>query len=222
MSEGANLNQLPATIFTASASEFSYQSLLVSLRAELHAAVDEIVNRLADPVRANDTAASSECREGPQIRTGESFGSWTYRWPDGQEEEFSSGRLYSVELDSGSRQLRLAWTTRRAWGRERERAIVFLQVGGPASQTYYPLAEFVETDRSGDFASPVPDPSRPRALLSNQSVAPDRFRRAKLVRADEAFTTIEQGPSLRLIVGQDDEIEMVRHAIWVGTIRGRL
>jgi hypothetical protein len=191
------------------------------LRSELHVAVDEIVNRLAGRERSGE-APSTEYDEGPDIQPGDVFGAWTYRWPDGQEEEFSSGRWYGVRLASGLCQLRLAWTTRRAWGRDRERAIVFQQVGGSASQTYYPLAEFVETDHAGEFAGPVPDPARPRALLSRRSDAPDRFRGAKLVRADEAFRTIDKGPSLRLIVGQDDEIEMVRHAVWVGTIRGRL
>lgn len=212
---------MAASVSGSGASGFGDATLLDSLRSELHAAVDEIVNRLARGEQVHEGPAT-DYGEGPEIQLGDAFEAWTYRWPDGQEEEFSSGRWYRVRLGSGLCQLRLAWTTRKAWGRDRERAIVFQQVGGSASQTYYPLAEFVETDHAGEFAGPVPDPTRPRALLSRLSEVPDRFRGAKLLRADEAFRTIEKGPSLRLIVGQDDETAMVRHAVWVGTIRGRL
>lgn len=156
------------------------------------------------------------------IRAGEMFGPWRYRWPDGQEEEFSSGRWYEAHSESGPKCLRVAWTTRRAWGRDRERAIVFQQVGGPTSKTYYPLAEFVESDQPGRFASAIPDPDHPRALLAAKAQLPDRFRGANVLRADEVFTSIEKGPSLRLIVAQDDEIAMVRHGCWVGALRGRI
>jgi len=180
--------------------------------------VDEILDRFVGP----RGRAEQLDEDGPEIRPADMFGVWRYRWPDGQEEEFSSGRWYAVGAPPDRLRLRLAWTTRRAWGRDRERAIVFQQVGGPESLTYYPLVEFVESDRAGQFASPIPNPARPRALLSAGSEIPERFRGASVVRADEAFTSIERGPSLRLIVGQDDEIAMVRHACWVGSVRGRI
>jgi hypothetical protein len=218
MAARPDLEQLTVSGSTSAGSENGIDQLLDSLRCELHAAVDEILNRLVGP-RAT---AEQLDEDGPEIRPADIFGVWRYRWPDGQEEEFSSGRWFAVGAGPDPLRLRLAWTTRRAWGRDRERAIVFQQVGGTDSLTYYPLAEFVESDRAGQFASSIPNPARPRALLSAGSEIPERFRGASVVRADEAFTSIERGPSLRLIVSQDDEIAMVRHAFWVGSVRGRI
>lgn len=191
-----------------------------ALRGELHAAVDGIVNRLSGP--RPDHEEGPPGGDEPEIVAGDPFGLWTYRWPDKQEEEFAAGRWYSLRGLEGSISLRLAWTTRKAWGRDRGRAIVFQQVGGDGSDTYYPLVEFVETDDPGLFASPIPDPDRPRALLAEGMVLPPRFHNATVERADRVFRTIENGPSLRLIVQQDDEVEMIRHGYWVGRVRGRI
>ena len=193
---------------------------LEELRQELHTAVDAIVNRLSGS-RLDPTNAAGQ-RDEPEVVAGQSFGVWTYRWPDKQVEEFASGRWYELVTPEGTIRIRLAWTTRKAWGRDRGRAIVFQQVGRGDSPTYYPLVEFVETDDHGRFASPIPDPDRPRALLTEVGDLPTRFHGTTVVRADTVFRTIESGPSLRLIVTQDDEVEMVRHGYWVARVRGRI
>lgn len=190
------------------------------LRRELHAAVDGIVDRLSEP--RPDQEKGPPGGDEPEIAAGDEFGLWTYRWPDKQEEEFASGRWYALRGTEETINLRLAWTTRKAWGRDRGRAIIFQQVGGDGSQTYYPLAEFVETDDPGLFASPIPDPDRPRALLAEGSALPPRFHYATVERADRVFRSIENGPSLRLIVEQENEVEMIRHGYWVGRVRGRI
>ena len=198
-------------------SEISVSDLLESLRRRVHEAVDSAIDELAGTYGTSPDASGGD-GDDLAIEAGEEFGRWTYRWPDKQEEEFVSGRWYRA----GDLHLRLAWTTRRAWGRERGRAIVFQQLGGRDSTTYYPLAEFVESDAPGTFAAPIPDPGRPRALLSAGAQLPVRFASLRVVRADEAFGSIDNGPSLRLLVAEDDEIQMVVHACWVGQTRGRL
>jgi len=191
-----------------------------ALRRELHAAVDGIVDRLSVP--RPDQEEGPPGGDEPEITAGDQFGLWTYRWPDKQEEEFASGRWYDLRSPEGTINLRLAWTTRKAWGRDRGRAIIFQQVGGDGSNTNYPLAEFVETDDPGLFASAIPDPDRPRALLAEGSALPVRFHYATVERADRVFRSIENGPSLRLIVEQENEVEMIRHGYWVGRVRGRI
>lgn len=184
------------------------------LRREIHAAVDDVLDRFF----AENERRSSDTE--PAVVPGDAFGRWRYTWPDKQDEEFSSGRFFTVRANLHSLQVRLAWTTRRAWGRERERAIVFQQLKGDNS--YYPLVEFVETDDPGRFASPIPDPNRPRALLTDRSNLPPRLSSATVERADALFRSIEKGPSLRVVVGHDDEADMVRHAYWVARLRGRI
>lgn len=191
-----------------------------ALRAELHGAVDTVVDRLLG--LPSDARSGAVGGEEPRVEAGESFRVWMYRWPDKQEEEFTSGREYYVRCPEGDLRVRLAWTIRKAWGRNRGRAIVFQHVGASDSNTYYPLAEFVESDEPGHYASTIPDPARPRALVAEGATLPARYRAARVERADKVFRTIENGPSLRLVVEQDDEVEMVRHGYWVARIRGRI
>jgi hypothetical protein len=187
---------------------------LEQLRRDIHAAVDGVLDTFfADSAERGDDAE-------PAVLPGDAFGRWRYTWPDKQDEEFSSGRLFTVRANLHTLHVRLAWTTRRAWGRERGRAIVFQQLRG--GNSYYPLAEFVETDDPGRFASPIPDPNRPRALLTDLSNLPSRLSSATVERADALFRSIEKGPSLRIVVGHDDEADMVRHAYWVARLRGRI
>jgi hypothetical protein len=191
------------------------------LRLELHSAVDEIVDRMFGSPSEGPAAVADD--EELLVVPGESFGSWTYRWPDQVEEGFASGQWYEVQSQSREPivRVRLAWTTRKAWGRDRRRAIVFQQLGAEESNTYYPLTEFVETD-DGRFASPIPNPERPRALLADGAQLPARFRDAAVERADGVFGSIENGPSLRLVLAEENETEMVRHGHWVARLRGRI
>ena len=90
---------------------------------------------------------------------------------------------------------------------------------GPSS--WYPWTEFVETD-TGRFGAPIPNPQRPRAILKDGQPLPARFNRKTVARADEVFDSIRNGASLRLVVDEDDEAEMVRHGFWVAQLRGRI
>jgi hypothetical protein len=190
---------------------------LEALRRELHLAINEVFERLA----GNRPEHAAEAGDGdPVVTAGDAFGRWTYTWPDKQDEEFNSGRWYTLQRGAQIIRVRLARTMRRAWGRDRERAIVFQQLRG--ADSYYPLVEFVETDDPGLFASPIPDPDRPRALLSEKSSLPPRLQGATVARADRLFRSIDNGPSLRIVVGHDDEVDMVRHGYWVARLRGRI
>lgn len=209
--------QLGASDLRLPSSEDGVRTILDSLRLRISEAIDSVFEDLGVTPAGGDDSASSEV-DHSTVEAGDAFGRWTYRWPDKQEEEFVSGRWYRT----GDLRLRLAWTTRWAWGSERGRAIVFQQLGSPDSTTYYPLAEFVESDEPGVFAAPMPDPERPRSLLSWGAQLPSRFGGSRVVRADEAFSSIDNGPSLRLLLAQDDETAMIRHACWVGQVRGRL
>jgi hypothetical protein len=122
----------------------------------------------------------------------------------------------------GDIRVRLPCTTRKGLGQGSRRAIVVQQVESDDSRTHYPLVEFVEMDEPGRFASRIPDRDRPRALLTEGKALPERFRDATVERADGVFRTIDHGPSSRLLVEQDDEVEMVRHGHCIVRLRGRI
>ena len=79
----------------------------------------------------------------------------------------------------------------------------------------------METD-DGRYAAGISDPAHPRALLKHGVAIPDRFRTATVERTYQLFHRIRQGPSLRLVVRADEEVEMVRHGYWVAGLRNRL
>ncbi|MEH0446423.1 hypothetical protein QA811_22790 [Streptomyces sp. B21-102] len=192
---------------------------LEAIRAELHRAVDQIIDAhvghgggahqrasVIDPV---SVAALEETEE------------WTYRWPGSGVESFHRTRWYEAVGEQGKQRVRVAWAHRGAWGREdRLRAIVFHQQGGVDSRTYYPWTEFVETD-DGRYAAIIPKPGRPRAQLREGDSLPDRFTGRVVERSDALFDSIAEGSSLRFVVGEADEAEMVRHGYWVATLRNR-
>lgn len=190
---------------------------LTALRILLHAAIDEIVDRVASGADPDARTAHVE----PDVATGEPIGAWHFRWPDGSVERFDSGRGYELRTGGDTIMARLAKTTRRAWGRDRLRWVVFLDLGRSGSTNLYPAAEFVETDE-GDLASTIPDPERPRSKLSDGAKLPQRFEHVTIKRADEVFRQVKRGPSLRLVVRADDEVGMLRHGHWVATTRGRV
>lgn len=184
---------------------------LAALRTELHAAVDAIVDRFSP--------ASAEVD--PVIVAGAPLRGWEFRWPDGTVERIEAGREYQLRSGERTVEARLGWTTRRAWGRDRRRWIVFLAVARRGAGSFYPVAEFVETDH-GEAAASIPDPARPRALLTAGRQTPARFAGATVRRADEVFGRIRRGPSLRLVVAPDDASSMLQHGYWVASTRGRL
>jgi hypothetical protein len=79
----------------------------------------------------------------------------------------------------------------------------------------------VETD-TGRFGAPIPNPQRPRAILRDGEPLPPRFTGKTVARADDVFDSIREGASLRLVVDEGDEAEMVRHGHWVAELRGRI
>ena len=149
-------------------------------------------------------------------------GPFDYHWPpkNGQPdvEQFYNPARYRL-ADDGVRSIQIAWTSEReAWGRKRERAIAFLDDG---RGNRYPLIEFPETD-DGTFAAIIPDPKKPRSVLTDLSALPDRFKEATVMRTDELFGAVRSGPSLRVVLSREDQMEMARHALWVGRQRGRI
>jgi hypothetical protein len=189
---------------------------LASLRVELHQALDRTLDEfLAEDPESEDSFSDA-------VIPGEITGEWTYRWPGGDEEKFFKTRWYEADGERGSQRVRVAWARRPAWGRQdRQRAVVFNQLGGPDSSTYYPWAEFVETD-DGRCAASIPNPQRPRASLADFDSLPGRFSECTVERTDALFDSVADGPSLRLVVSADDEPTMVRHGYWVATLRRRI
>ena len=190
------------------------------LRTELHAAVDRVIDGFLG--QDGFIAVAPQDSTDPRVSPLEVTGEWTYRWPGGEEEVFTKSRWYEVSGEHGTMRVRVAWTQRPAWGRDdRARAVVFHQIGSRESTTYYPWTEFVETD-DDRFAASIPDPRRPRATLSNTDQLPPRFESATVERSDRVFTSIADGPSLRLVVAGEDEDAMVRHGYWVAALRNRI
>ena len=189
-----------------------------ALRAALHQAVDQIIDGYLDA----DAATAPAKKAGPpdggiEVVAGEGHGSFTYRWPSGGDEEFTSSRWYGVVEHGREHRVLVAWTERAAWGRMRKRAVAF----GEAGSSLYPWTEFVETD-DGRYAAGVSDPAHPRALLKDGAEIPGRFHPGTVERTDQLFNGIRQGQSLRLVVKSDDELAMVRHGYWVAGLRNRI
>lgn len=190
------------------------------LRKELRAAVDKVLDRFLERagLAKDGVQADPDVLVSPLEETGE----WTYRWPGGAEEVFYKSRWFELRRTDGAQRVRVAWTRRAAWGRDdRVRAVVFHQVGSADSTNYYPWTEFVETD-DGRYAASIPDPNRPRAMLADLDDLPPRFAGMIVERSDQVFTSIADGPSLRLVVGESDEAAMVEHGYWVAVLRNRI
>ncbi|MGW2444974.1 hypothetical protein [Streptomyces sp. NPDC001675] len=192
---------------------------LEAIRAELHMAVDRIIDTHAG--RTDDGRQQQLVSDPVTVTTGEETGPWTYRWPGSGVESFHRTRWYEAVGEQGRHRVRVAWARRAAWGRDdRLRAIVFHQQGGADSTTYYPWTEFVETD-DDRYAAIIPRPGRPRAQLRDGDPLPDRFRGRMVERTDALFDSIADGSSVRLVVAESNEVEMVRHGYWVATLRNR-
>jgi hypothetical protein len=188
-------------------------------RERLHSAVDAVVDEfLTQQASAPAPRAGAETIEA--IGPIEPF---AFTWPANYgSEDFTSGTAYRISSLVGGASVVVGWTTRRAWGRDRRRAVVFHRVRpGDGPGRWYPWTEFVETD-TGRFGASIPNPQRPRAILREGEPLPPRFTRQGVARADEVFDSIREGASLRLVVDEGDEPEMVRHGYWVAQLRGRI
>jgi hypothetical protein len=181
-----------------------------------------VSNNQGSPTPDDVPAGQPENIEQPSVTFGDMSPQWCYIWPDGVEENFFKSRWYFLHLADGTERVRVGWTRRAAWGRkDRMRVVVFHQLGGKDSTTYYPWTEFVETN-DGRYAAPIPDPLRPRAIPSDASRLPRRFNNSVVERSDAIFTSIAKGPSLRLVVGDHEELAMVQHGHWVAVLRHRI
>jgi hypothetical protein len=87
-------------------------------------------------------------------------------------------------------------------------------------EKWYPWTEFVQTD-DGDYAATIPNPARPRAVLTERDALPKQFVGQRVERADAVFGSIRKGASLRVVVDEDDEGAMIRHGYWVADLRKR-
>jgi hypothetical protein len=192
-----------------------------SMRTALHEAVDQIFDDYQKAAGATESAAEPPVTaETPLVTRGDLVPDWSFTWPsDEGKETFRETRLWDVSTPHKSHRVHLARGKRPAWGKnDRERVIVFGQVG---PDSYYPWAEFVETD-TGHFAAPIPNPEHPRKILTPSDPLPSRYRGAHVEQAAELFDQIRNGPSLRLVVSSSDEEDMVRHGYWVARLRNRL
>jgi hypothetical protein len=183
------------------------------LRRQLHDAVDNAFDELV--------LGSSSAPVEPEIIDAGPCEPFEYRRPDGEWETFAPATAYVVNGTAPPRDVVVALTERRAWGAERRRAIVFDATGLPhAPDRWYPWAEFVETD-DGRFAAPIPNPARPRSYLKVGESLPDRFSRATVEPLGTLIPSVRDGNSLRLVLREAERREMVRHAHWVASLRGR-
>ena len=177
------------------------------------AAVAGAERAVAVAVRSDTVTVKSSI----EVVEAEDRGSFTYRWPSGNDEVLTNSRWYTVVDQGRERRVLVAWTDREAWGRMRKRAVVF----GESGSSLYPWTEFVETD-DGRYAAGISDPNHPRALLKHGAVIPEWLRTARVERTDQLFNGVRKGPSLRLVLGLSDEVDMVRHGYWVAGLRNRL
>lgn len=185
------------------------------LRERLHAAIDRVLDEMDGDDPSGDPAPEDPDLD---IVRGDDKGEWDFTWPNGDTEHYHATRWYRLSNRAGSWRVLVAWTRRDAWRKDRKRAIVFGETG-PGS--FYPWTEFVETD-DDRYAAPLPNPDRPRASLTFGQALPVRFRNLEVCRTDELFDAIADGPSLRLVVRETDEVTMVAHGHWVATLRGRI
>jgi hypothetical protein len=179
-------------------------------RTSMHEAIDTIFNSLS----GQRTTRDGENAE-PLVTLIGDHPNFHHVWPDGVDESFRDAHIYRV--GDYPYDVVLGWTNRAAWGRLRSRAVVFRVIGGDR----YPWAEFVETD-DDRYSAGVFDPRRPRAQVADGQPLPQRFDRRNVHRTDDLYESVRSGPSMRVAVNREDEVEMVSHAYWVAQIRNNL
>jgi hypothetical protein len=183
------------------------------LRRQLHVAVDTALDELV--------LQASPAPVEPEIDDRGPCEPFEYRRPDGEWETFAPATAFVVNGTAQARDVVVAFTERHAWGADRRRAIVFDASGLPhAPDRWYPWTEFVETD-DGRFAAPIPNAARPRSYLKAGDPLPERFAGATVEPLGALIAAVRDGNSLRLVLGENDGREMVRHGHWVAVLRGR-
>jgi hypothetical protein len=160
-----------------------------------------------------------------------------HRWPKREQstqyrptEDVATTR-YRVRTTEGEYSLLIGAELR---GREsydlpgRGRIVIFVQRGA-GTAGLYPLVEFAETDELDEqgrhlYAAGIPRSDHPRSLVTGDQLQQlegvAHLQNADIRRADEAYRSVQDGPSLRLIVRVNDAERMVEHGLWVGQLRG--
>jgi hypothetical protein len=188
---------------------------LEQLKSKLHREVDRLID---EAIAGLESSPKQEDSQPARVRGLEPF---DYPWPVIGTERFHGAAVYSIATSKGPVEAILGWTERDAWSRSRLRAVVFGYNGTDFTpHRWYPWTEFVETD-DGRFAAIIPDPSRPRSTLSDGAALPGRFAELTVERSDVLFESIRRGPSLRLVVDQTEDAQMVSHGYWVARLRRR-
>jgi hypothetical protein len=187
---------------------------LTALREELHRVIDAALDA---HMGARDGSTNGQALD---VEVEDAVEPWTYRWPNGYVERYDTTTRYRVTGDFGEADVLVAHTTREAWGRDRERIVVFGKAGG-TSGAHYPWTEFVETD-DGDYAAKLSDPDDPRKSLRQGDRLPPRLASANVRRNDEIFRSIRDGAALRLVVAPNDTEAMIGHGYWIASLRGRI
>lgn len=145
---------------------------------------------------------------------------FSFPFPDAVE-SYPTFSVWVAEHPAGRVDLRVAWTTRPAFGRKRRKRSVVFGPPSTAAPGWYPWVEFTETD-DGRMSSVVPDPKRPRRQLRDGDSLPAHYKGRTVERSDALFGSIREGPSLRLVVTPDDEDGMVDHGFYVAQLKGRV
>jgi len=188
------------------------------LRAKLQRLVDQALDEWFAPLTEQYI---TPVKESVVITDHGPVGPFKHLWPSGDWESYHEGREYEVTRGGRRVLMKSGIGTRPAFGRARRRIVIFQRQGSVLDQLY-PLAEFVETDSDdGGVAALVPDPRSPRKFLKHGDSPPQWCAGRRVDRTDRLFRSVQNGPSMRLVVPRDDFNSMVEHAFWVGTIRER-
>ncbi len=193
----------------------SMDQIRALMREAVAKAVDEVIDQLSSGEGGENTVSV--------LAQGEPLSSWSYRWMGGNREQYDHAQWFGVSGPSGDARVILGRCVRTVRSKPMKRYVVFAQVGGEDSETFYPWTEFVETD-AGSYAAIIPNPARPRSALKDGEQLPARFASANVQRTDELYDAVSNGPSLRFVVPVPEEATgaMIRHGYWVAETRRRL
>jgi len=193
-----------------------------SLREALHREIDRLFDEHeSSSGPGEDTLRPSNGEREFRLSTAGSARPFSHTWPDTTSERYRGGTRYVLHVGARRHRFLVGWTRRDAFGRKRERIVVFRETGPSGGASLYAVTEFVETD-DGTFAALIPRPEQPRAALRDGDPVPPWCRDHRVARTDTLFDDVRKGPSLRLIVAEADEPTMVTHAYHVARLRGRL
>lgn len=190
------------------------------LRGELHRLIDQAIDQYVQrPRPPAATPPSDRPAHEALIRRLDDVGEHSYRWPKNVE-SFDRGTDYEASFSGRTLHVRVSWTNRECWGRDRRRAIVFGYVRGDPPSRPEPFAEFVETDEDPPrFAAPIRRPGGGKSYLKAGEALPPELAGVPTARNDALFDAVEEGPALRAVFGEDEEDAMIRFGLWIARLR---